>query len=491
MGSRDLAPMSHRTGQRADGEDLYDPPLAAGESLDSLSPPKLLAPEQQRLRAAQQAAVDQRAKEVAEELELLQQQELDVAAAIVAEEEAMIHALAERAAEEQLQQGRNSSAAVKSPAPAKPAYVATKCEVNKPQMIDPTQGLEPTYKPKCVLITGGAGFIASHVVIRLVKNYPDLMVINYDKLDKVASLKNLESIDRLRNYKFVKGDILSAELLNYVIREEGVDTIMHFAAESHVDNSFGNSFIFTSTNVMGTHTMMEVAKTNKAQIRRFIHVSTDEVYGEQNFEDPACQESFVLEPTNPYAASKAGAELIAKSYMRSFGVPLIISRGNNVYGPHQFPEKMVPKFINQIMRDWPITLHGGGNTFRNMLYVEDVARAFDKILHFGDIGRVYNIGGEESNEASVRQIADRLLQIMKPGEALEDNTVITRDRVFNDTRYFIDSSSLHALGWEPEVSFEDGLKRTVDWYLSPCGDNWGDITGALAAHSGGAVITKK
>jgi len=483
--------MSHRTGQRADGEDLYDPPLAAGESLDSLSPPKLLAPEQQRLRAAQQAAVDQRAKEVAEELELLQQQELDVAAAIVAEEEAMIHALAERAAEEQLQQGRNSSAAVKSPAPAKPACVATKCEVNKPQMIDPTQGLEPTYKPKCVLITGGAGFIASHVVIRLVKNYPDLMVINYDKLDKVASLKNLESIDRLRNYKFVKGDILSAELLNYVIREEGVDTIMHFAAESHVDNSFGNSFIFTSTNVMGTHTMMEVAKTNKAQIRRFIHVSTDEVYGEQNFEDPACQESFVLEPTNPYAASKAGAELIAKSYMRSFGVPLIISRGNNVYGPHQFPEKMVPKFINQIMRDWPITLHGGGNTFRNMLYVEDVARAFDKILHFGDIGRVYNIGGEESNEASVRQIADRLLQIMKPGEALEDNTVITRDRVFNDTRYFIDSSSLHALGWEPEVSFEDGLKRTVDWYLSPCGDNWGDITGALAAHSGGAVITKK
>merc|ERR1712028_294398 len=135
---------------------------------------------------------------------------------------------------------------------------------------------QATYKPKCIMVTGGAGFIASHVVILLAQKYPDVMIINYDKLDKVASLKNLESIDRLRNYKFVKGDILSAELLNYVIKEEGVDTIMHFAAESHVDNSFGNSFVFTSTNVMGTHTMMEVAKTNKDQIRRFIHVSTDE-----------------------------------------------------------------------------------------------------------------------------------------------------------------------------------------------------------------------
>jgi len=350
---------------------------------------------------------------------------------------------------------------------------------------------EPVYQPKCILITGGAGFIASHVVILLAQKYPDVMIINYDKLDKVASLKNLESVERLRNYKFVKGDILSAELLNYVIKEEGVDTIMHFAAESHVDNSFGNSFIFTSTNVMGTHTMMEVAKQNKDRIRRFIHVSTDEVYGEQNFEDPACQESFVLEPTNPYAASKAGAELIAKSYMRSFGVPLIISRGNNVYGPHQYPEKMIPKFINQIMRDWPITLHGGGNTFRNMLFVEDVARAFDTILHFGQLGNVYNIGGEESNEASVRMMATKLLEIMKPGSPLEENIVITPDRVFNDTRYFIDTSSLHKLGWQPQVPFDVGLKRTVDWYLSPCGDNWGDITGALAAHSGGKVITKK
>merc|ERR1712086_1139300 len=367
--------------------------------------------------------------------------------------------------------------------------VPTRAQNDSPSDI-PTP-TEPVYQPKCILITGGAGFIASHVVILLAQKYPDVMIINYDKLDKVASLKNLESVERLRNYKFVKGDILSAELLNYVIKEEGVDTIMHFAAESHVDNSFGNSFIFTSTNVMGTHTMMEVAKQNKDRIRRFIHVSTDEVYGEQNFEDPACQESFVLEPTNPYAASKAGAELIAKSYMRSFGVPLIITRGNNVYGPHQYPEKMIPKFINQIMRDWPITLHGGGNTFRNMLFVEDVARAFDTILHFGQLGNVYNIGGEESNEASVRMMATKLLEIMKPGSPLEENIVITPDRVFNDTRYFIDTSSLHKLGWRPQVPFDVGLKRTVDWYLSPCGDNWGDITGALAAHSGGKVITKK
>jgi UDP-glucose 4,6-dehydratase len=317
-------------------------------------------------------------------------------------------------------------------------------------------GASPSYKPECILITGGAGFIGSHVVTLLTQTYPDVMIINYDKLEYVASLKNLESIERLRNYKFVQGDILSADLLNYVIKEERVDTIMHFAAESHVDNSFGNSFVFTSTNVMGTHTMMEVAKNNKDQIRRFIHVSTDEVYGEQNFEDPACQESFVLEPTNPYAASKAGAELIAKSYMRSFGIPLIITRGNNVYGPHQFPEKMIPKFINQIMRDWPITLHGGGKTFRNMLFVEDVARAFDKILHFGKIGRVYNIGGEESNEISVRGVAEKLLDIMKPGCVVEDCLVTTPDRVFNDTRYYIDSSSLHALGWNPQVPLMRG-----------------------------------
>jgi len=347
------------------------------------------------------------------------------------------------------------------------------------------------YTPKCILVTGGAGFIASHVVILLVNKYPDVMIINYDKLDKVASLKNLESVERLRNYKFVKGDILSADLLNYVIKMEGVDTIMHFAAESHVDNSFGNSFVFTSTNVMGTHTMMEVAKDNKDQIRRFIHVSTDEVYGEQDFNDPACKESFVLEPTNPYAASKAGAELIAKSYMRSFHVPLIITRGNNVYGPHQFPEKMIPKFINQLMRDWPITLHGGGWTHRNMLFVEDVARAFDTILHKGQVGNVYNIGGEESNEISVRGVAEKLCGILKPGAVFDDNVVQTRDRIFNDTRYHIDSSGLHALGWQAQVDFDTGLKRTVEWYLSPCGNNWGDITHALAAHSGGAVITKK
>eukprot|EP00656_Telonema_subtile_P031095 TRINITY_DN3407_c0_g1_i3.p1 TRINITY_DN3407_c0_g1~~TRINITY_DN3407_c0_g1_i3.p1 ORF type:complete len:392 (-),score=113.09 TRINITY_DN3407_c0_g1_i3:90-1265(-) len=347
------------------------------------------------------------------------------------------------------------------------------------------------YNPKVILITGAAGFIASHVCILLVKKYPDVMVINYDKLDKVASLKNLEEIERLRNYKFIKGDIRSADLLNHVVKSEGVDTIMHFAAESHVDNSFGNSFVFTETNVIGTHTMMEVAKNNKDQIRRFIHVSTDEVYGEQNFEDPACQEHFVLEPTNPYAASKAGAELIAKSYMRSFGIPLIITRGNNVYGPHQFPEKMIPKFINQLMRDWPITLHGGGWTHRNMLFVEDVARAFDTILHNGKVGNVYNIGGEESNEISVRGVAEKILDIMKPGAQFEDNFVITADRVFNDTRYHIDSSGLHALGWEPQVSFSEGLKRTVDWYLSPCGNNWGDVTAVLAAHTGGSVITKK
>ena len=212
------------------------------------------------------------------------------------------------------------------------------------------------YKPKNILITGGAGFIASHVVILMVKKYPNLKIVNFDRLDYCSCIENLCDLKSEPNYKFIKGNICSSELVSYVLESEKIDTIMHFAAQTHVDNSFGNSFQFTQNNILGTHVLLESAKV--ANIARFIHVSTDEVYGEQRLDQEAMNEEQVLEPTNPYAATKAGAEFIAKSYHRSFGMPLIITRGNNVYGPHQYPEKLIPKFINQLTRGRQVTLHG-------------------------------------------------------------------------------------------------------------------------------------
>jgi len=236
------------------------------------------------------------------------------------------------------------------------------------------------------------GFIASHVVIRLVKEHPDCNIVNFDMLDYCSCLANLAEVATLPNYKFIKGDITSSDLVSYVLKEQNIDTIMHFAAQTHVDNSFGNSFQFTHNNIYGTHVLLEAAKMYGG-IKRFIHVSTDEVYGEgESHETEPMNEGHILEPTNPYAATKAGAEFLAKSYRRSFGLPLIITRGNNVYGPHQYPEKLVPKFINQLLRGRCVTLHGDGSNTRNFLYVKDVARAFETILFKGKEGEIYNIG---------------------------------------------------------------------------------------------------
>jgi UDP-glucose 4,6-dehydratase len=240
------------------------------------------------------------------------------------------------------------------------------------------------------------GFIASHVAILLCKQYSQYKIVVYDKLDYCSCLANLEELFDLPNFKFIKGDIASPDLVSYVLREEKIDTILHFAAQTHVDNSFGNSFAFTETNIYGTHVLLESAKCCKTR-RRFVHVSTDEVYGEgEDFDTDPMSEEHVLEPTNPYAATKAGAEFLAKPYFRSFKLPCLIARGNNVYGPYQFPEKLIPKFTNQLMKGLPVTLHGDGSNTRNFLYVKDVATAFDTIMHKGTPGHVYNIGGKMS-----------------------------------------------------------------------------------------------
>ncbi|XVF18457.1 hypothetical protein REPUB_Repub11eG0023200 [Reevesia pubescens] len=293
-----------------------------------------------------------------------------------------------------------------------------------------------TYTPKNILITGAAGFIASHVANRLVRNYPDYKIVVLDKLDYCSNLKNLIPSKSSPNFKFVKGDIASADLVNYLLITESIDTIMHFAAQTHVDNSFGNSFEFTKNNIYGTHVLLEACKVT-GQIRRFIHVSTDEVYGETD-EDAVVgnHEASQLLPTNPYSATKAGAEMLVMAYGRSYGLPVITTRGNNVYGPNQFPEKLIPKFILLAMRGKTLPIHGDGSNVRSYLYCEDVA------------------------ETSIKFV---------------------ENRPFNDQRYFLDDQKLKNVGWSERTVWEEGLKKTIEWYTQHP-DWWGDVSGALLPH---------
>ncbi|GBG24217.1 UDP-glucose 4-epimerase [Hondaea fermentalgiana] len=339
---------------------------------------------------------------------------------------------------------------------------------------------EGSFEPRSILITGGAGFIGSHVLNRVLEAFPDTKVVVMDNLSYCASTKNLDSALKHPNCSFVHGNITSSDLVVYVLEKEEVDCVLHFAAETHVDNSFGNSFRFTETNVMGTHVLLEACKRMNGQILRFIHVSTDEVYGESLGAESFMEES-VLEPTNPYAASKAAAEFMAKAYHRSFKVPVIITRGNNVYGPRQYPEKIIPKFIHQMMRNSPLTVHGDGSTRRNMLYVSDVADAFVTILRHAVPGQTINIGGNE--ELSVLEIASAILDAFgrnkTPGQETWLNFV--EDRKFNDTRYNIDKRKLHELGWRQKVDFTTGLSTTLEWYKANQ-NHWGSIEHALVAH---------
>ncbi|GMI33111.1 hypothetical protein TeGR_g11409 [Tetraparma gracilis] len=325
----------------------------------------------------------------------------------------------------------------------------------------------PDYAPKSVLVTGGAGSVCILERRRCGERHSS------------APLLARKSGFSLKHAVKTPGDITSSDLVTYVLKEEKIDTIMHFAAQTHVDNSFGNSFQFTHNNIYGTHVLLEAAKCCDT-IRRFVHVSTDEVYGEgEDFETDPMTEEHILEPTNPYAATKAGAEFLAKSYRRSFKLPLIITRGNNVYGPHQYPEKLVPKFTNQLLRGRPVTLHGDGSNTRNFLYVEDVASAFDIILHKGKLGEIYNIGGQ--NELPNIAVAEALIKELGLDAQKEALVTFVGDRAFNDLRYTISTDKLAALGWREETTWEDGLKKTVEWYRKYT-NRYGNIDAALVAH---------
>ena len=285
-----------------------------------------------------------------------------------------------------------------------------------------------------------------------------------------------------KHTQFIKGDIQSADLLNFILPDEAIDTVMHFAAQTHVDNSFGNSLAFTLNNTYGTHVLLEAARVYGG-VRRFIAVSTDEVYGESSVgREDGCNEASTLEPTNPYSAAKAGAEMMVKAYMTSYRMPCIITRGNNVYGPHQFPEKLVPKFTLLASRGADLPVHGDGGATRSYLYVGDVAAAFETILLKGKVGETYNIGTQK--ERSVLDVARDIASIFgaEPGKIVH-----VRDRAFNDQRYFICDKKLAALGWKEGTPWEEGLRATVDWYLkNGFGAYWehGDVENALRAHPG-------
>ena len=303
-----------------------------------------------------------------------------------------------------------------------------------------------------ILITGGAGFIGSNFVRYFVKKYPQYQIVNYDKLTYAGNLENLKEIEDYPNYEFVKGDVCDLNFLMHLLQD--CDAVIHFAAESHVDNSIGNSLEFTKSNTYGTHVLLEAAKANN--IKRFIHVSTDEVYGD--IMDGSFKEDAKLCPNNPYSASKAAAEMIVQSYIKSFGMPIIMTRGNNNYGPYQYPEKIISRFATCLINDKPVPLHSP-KPVRTYLHVLDTARAVDVIFHKGDVGEIYNIGTKD--EFSNLEIAKKIIQFFgKDDSYIRD----VEDRPFNDLRYSIDISKLESLGWQQSISFEDGLRETLQWY---------------------------
>ena len=306
-----------------------------------------------------------------------------------------------------------------------------------------------------VLVTGGLGFIGSNFIDHVLTNDSTVTsVLNIDRCDYCARIHNVSCASDQR-YSYIQADITNIMKMRRIFQEFVPDVVVHFAAQSHVDTSFENAGQYINDNIIGTYTILECVKESGC---RLVHISTDEVYGEVDLDETSHPETSVLNPTNPYSATKAGAELLVKAYGHSFKIPYVITRGNNVFGPKQYPEKVIPAFINAMMKNEPCVVHGEGQSRRNFIYVDDVSRAVMTVLHKGVSGTVYNIGTR--NEYSVLEVFDILSTLVNP----DATKVHVGDRPHNDKRYAVDSTALHELGWSEQISFKDAIQRTVHWY---------------------------
>jgi len=312
-----------------------------------------------------------------------------------------------------------------------------------------------------ILVTGGAGFIGSNFIFYMLDKYPDYRIVCLDALTYAGNLKTLEPVMNNDNFRFVKGDIRDRDLIFNLFAEEDFDMVVNFAAESHVDRSIEDPGVFLETNIMGTQILMDACR--EYGIKRFHQVSTDEVYGDLPLDKPELMftEETSITTSSPYSASKASADLLVEAYHRTFGLPVTISRCSNNYGPFQFPEKLIPLMISKALAEEELPVYGKGENVRDWLYVEDHCRAIDLILHKGKDGEVYNIGGH--NERSNLEVVKTILNELDKSESL---ITFVEDRAGHDLRYAIDPTKIsNELGWEPTILFDEGIKKTIKWYL--------------------------
>ncbi|HQD27456.1 MAG TPA: dTDP-glucose 4,6-dehydratase [Methanoculleus thermophilus] len=306
-----------------------------------------------------------------------------------------------------------------------------------------------------ILVTGGLGFIGSNFIRQMLEEHPEDSIVNLDKITYAGNPDNLKDIAGDPRYTFVRGDICDPEIVGSVFREHPIDAVVHFAAESHVDRSIEDASVFVRTNVLGTHVLLEAALNHG--VKRFIHVSTDEVYG--SIRSGSFRETDNLNPSSPYSASKAASDLLARSYFITHNLPVIVTRCTNNFGPYQYPEKLIPLFVTNLLEGKKVPVYGTGKNVRDWIHVADHCRAVDFVLRHGEPGEIYNIGG--GNEKSNLEITEGILKALgKDGSMVE----YVPDRPGHDWRYSLDSSKLRAMGWKPELDFETALRSTVQWY---------------------------